>query len=792
MEREKKALQEYVENDARETKARLDAENKRIQEKLDREAAELKKKIQDADEEKEEEMKILQQKIDLERKMLNDKMEREKEELAEEMERAEADRKRETANLKSRMEEEAKQTQNGIVTMFERLKGENESRKTEIHGLKDILVRENEKLARDQMLLDQKLVTGLGDLNDKLDQGIDTCRKEIKKSSDSLTDTIKADKKEIKEKIDDEYADLKRKVEMDSNEMRDKMQSDKKAIVIKLEEAEDERQKEAKLIRTQLQREREETREAMANESKHLQDQVDGNTRDLMEIIKKEKAERERDVESVKRKMDDEKQELQLSIDRDRDNLTKRLNEEHDQRRIEQMEVQQRLENNEKSGKSDMQELFNRVKRYEEEARIDNDEVRNALTRAMSNVDEKILRDKKELRECLDHEAMELNKRVDKANMERLNESADVQTKLGMLGKSASRHLDNLKHKLQLETQNLLELMQKSCSVAFNAHRDEGHTDGGECYVTFTSCTVNIGNGFVPRSGIFQCPEPGLYFFTLTVCTYDGKKCLLILRKNEKDVCAMIDQDGNENRGKTMISQTCMMELEIGDRVQVYAVTGTGLSDMKNSHYTQFSGVILRPSPETVRSAIRQAAQAEEDDISIRESFRGFTPTPSAVELRAASRQRSVVRNIEPTPTATEGQKVNGLPESVPVSTSVPQTPPQAAPQQNGVPAQPKEAAPITPPVPVTPKERTKKKDKEDKKEKEEDKEKDKDKPQQSYLALTGLGGEKKAAKPAESAKPSPTPAAAGPANGGETAAVKTPAAAKKSESSGFYSFLKR
>ena len=30
--------------------------------------------------------------------------------------------------------------------------------------------------------------------------------------------------------------------------------------------------------------------------------------------------------------------------------------------------------------------------------------------------------------------------------------------------------------------------------------------------------------------------------FTLTVCTYDGKKCLLILRKNEKDICALIDQ----------------------------------------------------------------------------------------------------------------------------------------------------------------------------------------------------------------------------------------------------------
>ena len=58
--------------------------------------------------------------------------------------------------------------------------------------------------------------------------------------------------------------------------------------------------------------------------------------------------------------------------------------------------------------------------------------------------------------------------------------------------------------------------------------------------------------------------------FTFTVCTFDGKKCLLMLKKNDQDVCALIDQDGNENRGKTMISQTCMLELEVSDRVQVY------------------------------------------------------------------------------------------------------------------------------------------------------------------------------------------------------------------------------
>ena len=52
------------------------------------------------------------------------------------------------------------------------------------------------------------------------------------------------------------------------------------------------------------------------------------------------------------------------------------------------------LDNNEKCGKNDMTELFGRVKRYEEEARIDNDEVRQALTRNSQTMDERLLRDK--------------------------------------------------------------------------------------------------------------------------------------------------------------------------------------------------------------------------------------------------------------------------------------------------------------------------------------------------------------------------------------------------------------
>ena len=95
--------------------------------------------------------------------------------------------------------------------------------------------------------------------------------------------------------------------------------------------------------RNQLQREREETRDMVTSESKAIQDSMDITVKDLLDVIKKEKSEREREVEHVKKRVDDEKEELKLTINRDRDNMTKKMNEEHDQRRIEQLEMTQRL-----------------------------------------------------------------------------------------------------------------------------------------------------------------------------------------------------------------------------------------------------------------------------------------------------------------------------------------------------------------------------------------------------------------------------------------------------------------
>jgi hypothetical protein len=56
---------------------------------------------------------------------------------------------------------------------------------------------------------------------------------------------------------------------------------------------------------------------------------------------------------------------------------------------------------------------------------------------------------------------------------------------MSLIGKSASRHLDNLRQSLYRDCQNLFELATKPCSVVFNAYREDSYTDGGEDYLTF-------------------------------------------------------------------------------------------------------------------------------------------------------------------------------------------------------------------------------------------------------------------------------------------------------------------
>ena len=72
-----------------------------------------------------------------------------------------------------------------------------------------------------------------------------------------------------------------------------------------------------------------------------------------------------------------------------------------------------------------------------------------------------------------------MNKRVDKLNLDRMSDMADIQAKMGLVGKSASRHLETLRAQLFRECQTLFELATKPCSIVFDAFREDSYTDGG-------------------------------------------------------------------------------------------------------------------------------------------------------------------------------------------------------------------------------------------------------------------------------------------------------------------------
>ena len=78
----------------------------------------------------------------------------------------------------------------------------------------------------------------------------------------------------------------------------------------------------------------------------------------------------------------------------------------------------------------------------------------------------------KSLRDSLDQECLDVNKRVDKLNVDRMADVSDTHNKIALFGKSAQRHLDALRNFVIRECQNLFDLTTKTCSVVFDAVRE--------------------------------------------------------------------------------------------------------------------------------------------------------------------------------------------------------------------------------------------------------------------------------------------------------------------------------
>ena len=109
--------------------------------------------------------------------------------------------------------------------------------------------------------------------------------------------------------------------------------------------------------------------------------------------------------------------------------------------------------------------------------------------------------------------------RVDKLNLDRMSDMSDIQAKIGLVGKSASRHLDTLRAQLFRECQTLFELATKPCSVVFDAFREDNYTEGICILLEFVQGVKSLG-------GHFACLCRGFEFYEVKkkICYYFSKR----------------------------------------------------------------------------------------------------------------------------------------------------------------------------------------------------------------------------------------------------------------------------
>ena len=63
-----------------------------------------------------------------------------------------------------------------------------------------------------------------------------------------------------------------------------------------------------------------------------------------------------------------------------------------------------------------------------------------------------------------------------------------------------------------------------------------------------------------------------------------------------------------------MISQSILLELAVGDTVQLYMYTSSGITDHKNSRYTHLVGLLLRPSVDSLHDIVMRIGGVDLDE----------------------------------------------------------------------------------------------------------------------------------------------------------------------------------
>jgi len=276
--------------------------------------------------------------------------------------------------------------------------------------------------------------------------------------------------------------------------------------------------------------------------------------------------------------------------------------------------------------KNEILQLYEKVQRDIEARKQETQKLKDQMQTEQADVREFISRGTSQFRELLDIE-----------KKDRATQMAETQSDLeALMDKTESdSHQIEL---MQRIIQDVEYMAVTPLSVYFTAHRAEPYTGGGEEFLTFDGCSVNVGNAMDAKSGIFTAPFSAAYLFSLHVCTHDLKKALIAIRRNGIEVASIYDQNHQDNHKNSMAGQTFVIELSVGDKLQAYMYTFTGLHDKPTNHLTQFTGLLLKPVEHTVDAVRNLTPQPIERSSSSMSSAGGMS-----LSVPTQNRTRSVL-----------------------------------------------------------------------------------------------------------------------------------------------------
>merc|ERR1712087_576529 len=144
----------------------------------------------------------------------------------------------------------------------------------------------------------------------------------------------------------------------------------------------------------------------------------------------------------------------------------------------------------------------------------------------------------------------------------------------------------------------LLALAGAACGqqmeVAFSAGLDQHLAVNGNQKVKFDRVFTNVGSGYESTTGVFTCPQSGLYMFNVHALARNDSDMWLELHHNYHYVFSVW---GHTDNDYSAASNAALLQLTKGDEVYVVSTEGyySELYGYPSEVYCTFTGYLVSP-----------------------------------------------------------------------------------------------------------------------------------------------------------------------------------------------------